>query len=125
MERKRLLELAIKELERQKAEIAAEIQIARSELDETGKNPTKAKSASAKAGITHSKTKAANKARSQRMKKYWAAKKSGKAKSSAKAKTPPVKAKVRKKTEAEKKALSLKMKEVWKKRKAAAGKKTK
>ena len=41
MDRKRLLELAVEELERQKAKIVADIEIVRSELSGTGKKPRK------------------------------------------------------------------------------------
>jgi hypothetical protein len=124
MDRKQLLELAVEELERQKAKVVADIEIVRSELNKTGKNPRKAKFSSIGKRRKRIKTQTARKAHSQRMKKYRSVKKVRKAKSSAKAKTPTVKAKARKKTDAEKKALSLKMKEVWKKKKEAAAKKS-
>ena len=109
MEKNRILELALKELERQKAVISSDIEAIRSQLKETA-------SQSAQKGP---KSAAVGKAQSQRMKKYWAAK------SKAAKKAPPAKPKGRAKTEAEKKALSLKMKEVWRNKKAEAAKKKK
>jgi hypothetical protein len=121
MERNRILELALEELERQKAAVLAEIETINAELKKAGPQPAKkAKTVTARTGRKSAKTAAARKAQSQRMKKYWAVKK---AKSAAAKKAAAARPKARAKTAAEKKALSLKMKEIWKKRKAEAAKK--
>ena len=118
------MELAIKELERQKAAISVEIETIDSQLKGSASRAAKkAKAVSAPTGRINRKTAAARKAQSLRMKEYWAAKRAKAAKSKAVKKTPPASGKGRPKTEAEKKALSLKMKEVWKKRKAEEAKK--
>ena len=125
MDRNRVLELAVEELERQKEVILAEIEAIRSELKGTpSRTPKTSKAVGARTKRKRTKTAAARKAQSQKMKRYWAAKRAGKAKSS-KAAKPATKAKARTKTMAEKRALSLKMKEVWKKRKMQAAKKKK
>jgi septal ring factor EnvC (AmiA/AmiB activator) len=116
MDRNRILELAIEELNKQKAGIDAEIETIRAELKGTG-------SAVGSAGTRRGRmsTHAQRKAHSLGMKKYWAVKKAQAAKLSPETKTvPPANAKVRAKTEAQKKALSAAMKKAWKKRKAAA-----
>jgi hypothetical protein len=120
MDRNRILELALETLENQKAEIIAEIERIRAGSRGRGL----AVAGKTKAGTARkekSRTPAQRRAQSQRMKKYWAAKRA----KAAKGKTPTAKAKVRTKTDAEKRALSLKMKEVWRKRKAEAGTKNK
>jgi len=106
MDQSRLLELAVEELERQKTRIVAEIEIVQSELEGIGNRAaSKAKSTGASTGRTRPKTQAERKAQSQRMKKYWAAKRARKEKSSSVVTTPPTSAKARTKTAAEKRAL--------------------
>jgi hypothetical protein len=113
------LELALNELQRQRAGIDEEIEAIQVELKGTGATVRQTASIPS-AGIRRGRTRTAaeRKAQAQRMREYWA-KKKGKA-----AKPAPASAKVRTKTAAQKKALSLKMREVWKKRKAAAAKKS-
>jgi hypothetical protein len=123
MDKNRILELAIEELERQRAAVLAEIESIRSQLNEKASRPAGKVKAAIRTARKGPKSAAARKAQSQRMKQYWAVRKAKAAKLKAVKKAPPAKAKTRAKTEAEKKALSLKMKEVWKKRKAEAAKK--
>ena len=124
MEHKRLLELALQTLERQKAEVAAEIESIQAELNGAGFSPAmKVKPVAPTVRKRRSRTRAERKALSRRMKEIWAAKKLQAAKSVVAAKAVPAKAKGRPKSAAEKKALSLKMKQVWAKRKAEAAKK--
>ncbi len=120
MDRNRILELAVKELARQRAEIDAEIEAVRAELKSTG--PAVREPISLLASGTRrrrSRTPAERRAQAARMRKYWAQRRAQPAKPSAAA-PAPASTKGRKKSAAEKKALSLKMREVWKKRKAAA-----
>jgi hypothetical protein len=125
MDRNRLLELAVEELERQKAGIDEEIAAVRAELG--GKGST-VRTRSVSAGTRRRRTLAQRRAQAQRMREYWAAKRAQAAKPAAVAKRlsdPVTVAKVRTWTDAKKKALSLRMREVWKKRKEAAAKKAK
>lgn len=138
MDKKRIVELAIEALERQKAVIDSEIESLRSEIDRRG-TPAPEKRSFTNSKKQRGKSDAERKAHSERMKKIWAernakkvaSKAPAKSKATIKAKTTvktaaakPTKTKpttkTRPKTEAEKKALSLKMKEIWKKKKAAA-----
>jgi hypothetical protein len=123
MDRNQLLELALEALQREKEEIKQEIENIQAELGTgtAGRHTIPV----LLAGTRRKRTPAERKARSHKMKQYWAAKKVQAAISPTKAKAPAVSAKVRTKTAAEKKALSLKMKAVWKKRKAAAATKMK
>jgi hypothetical protein len=125
MDRNRILELAIEELERQRGGIDAEIEMVRAELKSAGSAVRKPIPIPA-AGTPRrrSRTPAERRAQSERMKQYWAAKRAQAARPPVKAPAPPA-AKRRPKSDAEKKALSLKMKEVWKKRKLAVAEKSK
>jgi hypothetical protein len=81
MDHNRVLELAIEELQRQKAGIEAEIEMIREEIGKlgisakhrTGKPPVVA---AAKSGRTRPRTAAEKKAQSDKMRKYWAARRS-------------------------------------------------
>jgi hypothetical protein len=124
MDRARLLELAIAELKRQKAGIDEEIEAVRAELGSTA--PTIPQTVLIpSAGTRRRRSPAARKAHSERMRKYWAAKRAQTTRPAAVAKKPAGGAKVRSWTDAEKKALSLKLKEAWKKRAAAKKAKSK
>ena len=99
MDRNRILELAVETLEKQKAEINAEIETVRAELKESRSGTAK------KAGFAivpirrrYSRTPAERRAHSESMKAYWAAKRARAAK------TAPVSGKSRLKSAAEKKA---------------------
>jgi hypothetical protein len=121
MDRKRILELAADALNKQKAEIDAELVTIQAELKRVGIRAAEKPAAAAAPG-RKPRTPAQRKAQSQSMKEYWAAKRLKTAKPSLPAKTAPAGAKGRPKTAAQKRALSLKMKQVWAKRKAAAKK---
>ena len=124
MDRARLLELAVAELERQKAGIDEEIAAMQAELKGTGATVRQATQApSGSTGRRRTRTAAERKAQAQRMREYWAARRAKAGKTKAKAPST-ASAKVRTMSDAQKKAISLRMKEAWKKRKAA-GKKTK
>jgi len=115
MERKRLLELAVETLEKQRAEVTAEIESIRAELN--GAGPGVGRTVRPIAAIIRkrrSKTFAERKALSRKLKRIWAARKLQAAQAAARAKG-------RSKTAAEKKALSLKMKAVWAKKRMEAG----
>jgi hypothetical protein len=117
MERNRLIELAIAELERQKAGIDQDLKALRAEL--AGKGSAARQKELAPSAVTlerRSRTLVQRRAQAKRMKAYWAKKKAGKV---SEAKAPAAGAKARAWTDAKKKALSLKMRQVWKKRKAA------
>jgi len=128
MQRKQILELALQELQRQKAVINADIETIRTELEGAGSIIRQTPSLPS-AGIRRGRqrTPAQRKQQSQRMKGIWAARRAQAAKPAVPAKTAPVAAsmKSRSMTAVRKKALSLKMREVWKKRKAAAAKRAK
>jgi hypothetical protein len=127
MERNRILELALEELNRQKAGIDKEIESIQSELGIMGSAVSQERSIpSTGTRKGRKRTSAQRRAASQRMKKIWAARRRTEAaKKTGVAKTPAAKAKVRTRTEAERKALSLKMKQVWRRRRAEAAKKAK
>jgi len=115
MERKKLLELVVETLEKQKAAIEADIDSIRAELKGAVSRAARTvKPVAATAPKRRSKTLAERKALSRKLKLIWAAKKLQAAKSA--------RAKGRPKTAAEKKALSLKMKAVWTKKRAVAAK---
>jgi hypothetical protein len=100
----RILELALEELGRQKAAIDSEIESIQAEL----RGSSSAGRVKAVAAVSAPKASAARKAQSERMKKYWAAKRASK-------KAPVVKGKQRKATN---KAISNAMRALWAKRKA-------
>ena len=125
MERDRLFELALEELNRQSAGIDEEIAALRAELRSTG-SAVRQKGLAPSAGTRRKRTPAQRRAHSERMKQYWARKRAQAAKPAAGSKRPAAAgAKVRTWTDAEKKALSLKLKAAWRKRKAAAAKRIK
>jgi ribosomal protein L12E/L44/L45/RPP1/RPP2 len=84
MDQNYILKLAIEELQRQKAGIEAEIEeieMIRAELSKSGSSATIKKGktpvvAAASAGRKRSRTAAEKKAQSEKMRKYWAAKRS-------------------------------------------------
>jgi hypothetical protein len=124
MDRKRVLELAIAELERQRAGIDEEIAAVQAELRGTGSAVRQAVSIpSTGTRGRRQRTPAERKAQAQRMREYWAAKRTKRTQAAKAAPTAKkaagVSAKVRAKTEAQKKALSVAMKKAWAKRKAA------
>jgi hypothetical protein len=125
MDRQRVLELALQELNRQKAGLNEEIEALRNELEGTEvairQTPSFTPVGKQRGRM---RTAAERKQHSEKMKQYWAAKKGQVAKPAAAAKKiPTASAKVRTKTAAQKKALSLAMKKAWARRKkAAAGK---
>jgi hypothetical protein len=121
MDRNRILGLAVEELIKQRAEIDAEIDAIRTELNSAGiEAPKQARAAAKKVGRRRSRTPAERRAQAKRMRLYWAAKKLA-AKPSAASKMQSIaRANARKKSKAQKLALSLIMREVWKKRRAAA-----
>jgi len=128
MQRKQILELALLELQRQKAGINADIEAIRTELESTGSViPQTPSLASAGTRRGRQRTPAQRKQQSLRMRKIWAARRAQAAKPAVPAKTAPAAAsmKSRTMTAAQKKALSLKMREVWKMRKAAEAKRAK
>ena len=115
MDRNRLLELAVEQLQRQKAGIDAEIDAIRVELNGARLGSRQAGPAPERTGRKRVRTPSERRAQAQRMREYWAAKRRA-------GKTSPAHSKAKTKSAAQKSALSLKMKEVWKKRKAAAAK---
>lgn len=126
MDNKRILELAIETLEKHKAAIEAEIEELRGEMkgEITGETAKKVKATSPTASRYRPKTPAERKAQSDRMKAYWAAKKSQPAIAAAKKPTPagPKRAP---KSAATSKAISDGMRAYWARRKAElASKKT-
>jgi hypothetical protein len=115
----RILELAVAELKRQKANIEAEIEMIRTELN--GAETGAAKEVKPTAPRIGRRTPAQRQAHAQRMREYWAAKRAQVMKPATAPKMSPTASnKARAKTDAQKKALSLKMKAVWKKRRAKA-----
>jgi hypothetical protein len=126
MDRNRLLELAITELQRQKGKIDEEIAAVKAELGGTRSSVSET-TLPTSAGALRKRTSAQRRAQSAKMKKIWAARRAQAQKPAVSAKTAPAAAsgKTRSMTAARKKALSLKMREVWKKRKTAAAKKAK
>ena len=122
MEQRRLLELAVAELERQKAGIDEEIAALQNELKGTGatvRQTTQAPSGST--GRRRIRTVTEREAQAQRMREYWAARRAKATKTNAKAPST-ASTKTRTMTDAQKKAISLRMKEAWKKRRAEANK---
>ncbi len=108
MDKARILQLAITALENQRASVEAEINELTAQL-KTGKTPV-----SSPMVTRRSRTAAEKKAHSERMKKYWAAKRKPEAKPAQRTKTGPQSA-------ASRKAVSERMKLYWaEKRKAAA-----
>jgi len=122
MDTNRLVELAIAELERQRARINADIDAIQAELKDTGATTLRVtSSATPTTPKGRKRTAAEKKAQSQKMKEIWAARKAKAAGKSGLVKaTPAASTKSRTMSEAQRKALSLKMKEAWRKRKAAA-----
>jgi uncharacterized protein (UPF0335 family) len=119
MDRKRLLELAVETLEKQKAGIDAEMESIRAEMKGVGSGVAgKVKPVTPATRKQRSKTPAQHKALSRKLKEIWAVKKRLAAKLAVVAKTAPARAKGRPKSKAEKKTLSLKMKQVWKQKRA-------
>ena len=113
MDRHRLLELAIEEIERQKLAVETEIKIIRAELRGSAV-PRSLRSASFTTGKRRSRTPAERRAQSRRMRAYWAAKRNRGAKKNAGAPKPRV---------AINKAISDAMRVYWAKRKAKANSK--
>jgi hypothetical protein len=128
MDRARLLELAIAELERQKAGIDEDIAAIRAEMNgpESAELPMEL---APSAGNRKKRTAAERRAQAKRMREYWAARRAQAVKPAASApktsSAPARTGRVRVWTDAEKKALSLKLKKAWEKRKAASAKKAK
>ena len=87
MEHKRILELALETLEKQKTQVEAEIEALRGEMRGGGKatSTRKAEHTARPSGRRRARTPAERKAQSKRMKAYWATKKAAAA---AKAKKP-------------------------------------
>jgi hypothetical protein len=77
MEHKRILELALQVLEKQKIQVEAEIEALRAEMRGSGRATSTRKTAHAASpsGRRRTRTPAERKAQSKRMKAYWAAKK--------------------------------------------------
>jgi hypothetical protein len=126
MEQRQILELALEALEKQKADLNAALAEIR-EMQDGNKRIISSRPEIPTLVVVkrRSKTLAERRAHSQKMRKYWAAKKAQAAKPASAVKKPaPVGAKVGTKTDAKRKALSLAMKKAWKKRKAAAAAKT-
>jgi hypothetical protein len=113
MDRNRLLELAVEELERQKGVIESEIKAVRAELRGSRIPREIISEAAAKRGY---RTPAQRKAQSERMKKIWAARKAAAVRKATPTK-PPKKA-------AASEAISAAMKAYWARRKAEAAGKT-
>jgi len=124
MDRQRLLELALQELQRQRAVIEEEIETLRNDLKITGA-AVRQMTLSASAGTRRGRprTAAERKVQAQRMREIWAARRAAHvAVNSASLKTAQS-ASAKVKTAAQRKAIGLAMKEAWKRRKAAAAKK--
>ncbi len=119
MDHNRILELAFAELTRRKKEIENEIVTVRAELNGTISGVQKSRDAVAEISARRSRTPAERKAHSERMIKYWAAKKARAART-----LPSAGMRRRPKSEAEKKAMSLKMKQIWKRRRAEVARKS-
>jgi uncharacterized protein (UPF0335 family) len=96
MDRKRLLELAVETLEKQKAEIDVEIEAVRAELKGVGSRVArKVKPLTPATRKRRSKTPAQRKALSRKLKEIWAAKRRLATKLAVVAKTAPERAKGR------------------------------
>ena len=104
MEHKRILELALEALEKQRTQIEGEIEAIRAEMrgGSRATSTRKAESTASLPGKRRAKTTAERKAQSKRMKAYWAAKRALKAASAKK--LTPASPKRRSKSAAEKKA---------------------
>jgi len=87
MDHKRILELALETLEKQKTQVEAEVEALRAEMRGSGGVTAKRKAgpAASPSGKRRAKTPAERRAQSKRMKAYWVAKKAAAA---AKAKKP-------------------------------------
>ena len=121
---KRIRELALEALLTRRAAIAAEIESLQGEL--AGAPGTRTvKLTTPPPRKRKPRSVAERKAHSERMKAYWAAKKSRSGKTPFNVKPIPANPKRRSKTAAEKKVLSKAMKLAWAKRKAAEAKKGK
>ena len=79
MDKNRILELAIESLERQKAELDEEIEKIKAQMKGSAAGGGRKTKAPAKPKKKQSMTPAQRKARSERMKKYWAEKKKAQA----------------------------------------------
>jgi len=120
MEQRRLLELALQELEHRKAGIDEEIVALQNELKGEGAT-VRHTTSTPSVGIRRTRTATEREAQAQRMREYWAKKRAKTAKTNAKAPST-ASTKTRTMTDAQKKAISLRMKEAWKKRRAEANK---
>ena len=121
---KRIRELALEALLTRRAAISAEIESLQGKL--AGAPGTRSVTLTTPPPRKRKpKSEAERKAQSERMKAYWAAKKSRSGKIPSGVKPIPAGPKRRSKTAAEKKALSKAMKLAWAKRKAAEAKKGK
>jgi hypothetical protein len=128
MDRNKLLELALEELNRQRAAVDEEIASVVAELNGTGAVIRQSKSIAPSAGRKGGrvKTAAERKAHSLRMKEIWAARRAKAAKPTvkpAKAAKPTDPKATAKQSGAKKNARSLAMKAAWAKRKVAAASK--
>ena len=87
MEHKRILELALEALEKQRTQVEAEVEALRAEMRDSGRATLERKTGptTRPKGKRRAKTPAERKAQSKRMKAYWVAKKAAVA---AKAKKP-------------------------------------
>jgi hypothetical protein len=112
---KRILELALETLEKNRAQLQAEIDAIRSGL----KGAFKPEAVAAQRGA---KSAAERRAQSLRMKAYWAAKRSPATKVQPAGEASSAKPKMGPQSAAAKKAQSLRMKAFWKKKKAEAAK---
>ncbi len=118
MDNKKVLELALESLERQRLQIEADIEALRAGLRGRSK-VDKAESTPPARRRRRGRSAAQRRALSLRMKAYWAERR---AQSKEVKRLGAGSRKRRPKTAAEKKALSIKMKEAWARRKAAANK---
>lgn len=117
---KRILELAVEALQERKAKVEAEIESIQAEL---GGGIRKPKIAVPRVAKRRRRTVAQRKAQSERMKAYWAARKSREAKTEPARKLTSVKPRRGPKSAAARKAQSERMKAYWaKKRKEEQGK---
>lgn len=110
---KRILELAVEALEGQKARLETEIEAIRMQLKGGLARPATTAPA---AGKRRSRTAAERKAQSERMKAYWASRKSRAAKTKTTAKRAASRSRFGPKTAAARKAQSERMKAYWAKR---------
>ncbi len=114
----RILELALEELERKKTAIDSEIQAIRFELGES-KTAGRTKAVAPVAGRRRGRSSTERKAQSERMKKYWAARRAGSASGKKAAAASP------KPRKSANKAISEAMRVYWAKKKAVENVKTK